>query len=314
MSAVSAGTPVVKVLEPYDRLEIAVFGTARIDVPRAFYVRRASAFPVSLRSATRVRLGVFSDPAVPADVAALSLTHDDVEELTRCRAGACKLKLSADDIAGVQEAISRGSNSAESLASAFFRQRILDYVTAYRARGDSALVVYGDQKTQAAVAQVFAAMLSRSPYMYQYAPSLERYLKHYPDERPAAIREVLFWAEDTLSGMKSTLTITHEVVYAPPELPGVTFIAAKQLYADHYLDGALSLTAIVDAVGDQAAGPASAYLVILRRVHLDAPPTSGPINLRGKVVASVRDRTVTWLRETKARSEEAYATAPPAAP
>jgi len=310
MMAVSSGTSVVKVLEPADRLEIAVFGIERIDVPRSFYVRRASDFPAALRTATRLRVGVFSDPAVAADVATLSLAHDDVQDLTHCRAGACKLKLPADAIARVQEAVHEGSASADSLANAFFRARIVEYVTAYRARGDSALVVYGDQSSPTAAAQVFAAMLSRSPYMYQYAPSLERYLRRYPNDRPADVREALFWAEDAPSGVKSTLTIAHEVVYAPPELPGVTFIATKQIYADHYLDGALSLTAIVDAAEDQAAGRAGVYLVVLRRVHLDALPSSGPINLRGKVIGSVRDRTAAWLRETKTQSEGAYASAP----
>ena len=312
MAAVSSGTPVVKVLEPADRLEIAVFGIVRVDVPRTFYVRRASDFPTALRSPTRVRFGVFSDPAVAADVAAWSLPHDDVEDLLHCRAGACKLKLPADAIARVQEAITKGSPSADSLASAFFRERIVEYVTAYRARGDSALVVYGDQQSPAAAAQVLAAMLSRSPYMYEYAPSLARYLAHCPNDRPADGRDVIYWAEDAPSGAKSTFTIAHEVVYGPPELPGVTFIATKQLYADHYLDGALSLTAIVDAPGNQA-GQAGIYLAVLRRAHLDAMPSSGPINLRGKVVGGVRDRTVTWLRETKTQSEGAYANAPASA-
>ena len=59
-------------------------------------------------------------------------------------------------------------------------------------------MVYDDQQSRGASAQVFQAMLSRSPYMYQYAPSLERYLKNYPNffHRPADVSEVLFWADD----------------------------------------------------------------------------------------------------------------------
>lgn len=66
-------------------------------------------------------------------------------------------------------------------------------------------------------------------------------------------------------------------------MPGCTLIAAKLLYADHYLDGALDLTAVVDQAGDQAAGPAGLYLVLLRRLHFDDLPSGGLMNVRGRV-------------------------------
>ena len=44
--------------------------------------------------------------------------------------------------------------------------------------------------------------------------TLEQYLKNYPDDRPARVRETLFWSEDDLPGLKPTLSITREMVYA----------------------------------------------------------------------------------------------------
>jgi hypothetical protein len=309
--AATSGKPVVKVLEPSDQREIAVFGIVRIDVPRSFYVRRAADFPSSLRNPSRLGFALFSEPAAASDVAALSFPHDDVGDLAHCRPRACKLKLSAEAIAYLRQNVDLAAPTADSVVSAYFRGRMIEYVTAYRARGDSALVVYDDEESRAAAAQVFQAMLSRSPYMYQYAPSLERYLEHYPGDRPADVSEIVFWAEDDLPGLKPTITITHEVVYAPPELPGCTLIAAKLLYADHYLDGALDLTAVVDQAGDPAAGPAGLYLVLLRRLHFDDLPSGGPMNVRGRVIGKLRDRTAAWLRDAKTASEHAYARARP---
>jgi hypothetical protein len=143
--------------------------------------------------------------------------------------------------------------------------------------------------------------------MYEYAPSLERYLKNYPDDRPAHVRETLFWSEDDLPGLKPTLSITHEMVYAPPELPGSTLIVSKQLYADHYLDGALDVTAVVDQAGGQRANAAGIALVILRRWHFDDLPSGGLMNVRGRVTGKLRDQTIALLRGTKTKSEEAYA-------
>jgi hypothetical protein len=306
MSAAASGKPVVKVLDPSDQREIAAFGIVRIDVPRSFYVRRAADFATSLRDPSRLRFALFSEPAAASDVAALSLPHDDVQDLAHCRAGSCKVKLSAEAIAYVRANVDLASPSADSVVSAYFRGRMIDYVTGYRARGDSALIVYSDKESSAAA--VFQAMLSRSPYMYQYAPSLERYLENYPGDRLADVSEALFWSEDDLPGLKPTVTITHEVVYAPPELPGATLIASKLLYADHYLDGALDLTAVVDQAGDQAA--AGIYMVLLRRLHFDDLPSGGLTNVRGRVIGKLRDATATFLRDVKTRSEQAYARAP----
>ena len=307
LTAAANGKPVVKVLEPSDHREIAVFGIVSIAVPRSFYVDRAADFPSSIPNPSRSRFALFSDPATAADVAAFSLPHGDVQDLARCRSGSCKLKLSAKAIAYLRTHIDSASPSADSIANAYFRERMVDYVTAYRAGGNAALIVYDDEQSESAADQVFGGILSRSPYMYQYAPSLERYLRNYPKDRPAGVREVLFWAEDDLPSARPTLTIAHEVVYAPPELPGSTLIAVKQLYADHYLDGGLDLTAVVDQAEGPSAAPGGIYLLLLSRLHFDNLPSGGLINIRGRVIGKLKDRTAASLRAAKAESERAYA-------
>jgi hypothetical protein len=295
MGAVTGGQPVAKVLATSDEREIALFGIVRIGVPRSFYVRLAGAFPSSLRAPSRIALGLFSDPPAASDVAGLSLPREDAQGLAHCRAGSCKVKLSAQAIAHLRATVDFASPAADSVVTAYFRERVIEYITAYRARGDSALVVYDDQQSRSAAAQVFQAMLARSPY-----------LVNYPKDRPANLSEVMFWSEDDLPGLKPTVTLTHEVVYAPPELPGTTIIASKLLYAAHFLDGAFDLTAVVDQTGDQAAGPGGIYLVLVRRLHFDDLPSGGPLNVRGRVIGELLKRTRALLRDTKARSERAY--------
>jgi hypothetical protein len=310
MNVASSGKPVVKVLEPSDKREIVAFGIVSIAVPRSFYVDRAADFAASLRDPSRLRFALFSNPASSADVAGFSLPHDDVKDLASCHPGSCKVKLSADAITELQASLDPTTPSADSIVNAYFRSRMVKYVTAYRARGDAALIEYADARDRIAAAQVFADMLSRSTYMYQYAPTLESYLKSYPNHRPASAHEALYWSEEDLPGLKPTLTITHEVVYAPSELPGTTLIASKQLYADHYLDGALGLTAAVDQATSDAAAPSSIYLVLLRRLHFDDLPSGGLMNVRGKVIGKLRDQTETSLRDSKSRNEQAYGNSP----
>lgn len=311
VAAVDSGKAVGKALNPADHREMAVFGIVRIDVPRAYYVSGAANWRYSLRSSTRPRFAIFSDPAVAADVATLSLSHDDIKDLAKCRTGSCKLKLSTQSLAQLPPGFDANAPGADSLLNAKVRQRVLEYVTTYRARGNAGLVVYVDREDAESAAVILDSMLSRSPYLYQYAPSLERYLKNYPQERPAGIREVLFWALDDLPKMKRTFTITHAVVYSPPELPGSTFIVAKQLYADHYLDGGLELTAVLDPVAGKADAPSgrpsTCYVVVLNRLHFDNLPNGGILNLRGKITGKLRDETVSYLGELKSGYEGVWA-------
>jgi hypothetical protein len=305
------GNTVVKLL-PSDQREVALIGVVRIDVPRSFYVSRAIDFPTSLRELSTVSFGIFSDPTAASDVAAFKLKHDEARDLAKCRLGSCMLKLPGPAMAHLSATIDPDSPSADSVASAYFREHMLSYVTSYRDRGNQALVVYNDRPDSDAAAQVLDEMLSRSPYMYEYAPSLERYLKNYPHDRPADVHEAIFWSNDTYPRLSPMLTIAHQIVYAPPELPHSTLIVSKQLYCDHYLDGGLDLTAVVDQAGG-GGGPTDAvstgiYMVYLRRLHFDYMPSGGLIDIRGTVISQVKGRATNFLRDAKTSSEKAYTT------
>jgi hypothetical protein len=309
MRDLTDGKAVVRVLASPDQREIALFGIVHIGVPRAFYVTRAADFPSSLHEPSRLRFGIFSDPAAASDVASLSVPHDDVRDLARCRPGSCKVKLSAEAISHLRAVVDFHAPSADSVVNAYVRTRVLEYVAGYRAQGNAALIVYNDQQSKIAAAEIFQSMLSRSPYMYEYVPALERYLEHAPHDRPAGIDEVLFWSEDILPGLPPTIMVTHEVIYAPPDQPGSTLIVSKLLYAAHFLDGGLDLTAVVDATGDPDGAPAGAYLVMLRRVHFDDLPSGGLLNLRGRVTAKLHTRLAASLRDVRTNAERAYGSA-----
>jgi hypothetical protein len=307
LNASADGEAVAKLLPDSDSREIAVFGMVQVDVPRPFYVGLASAFPSSLRTPMRTRLAVFSDPVADSDVAGFSLSPDDIRDLVQCRPGACDLKLSATGMARARAVIDSAGRNADSAVNAFFRKAILAYVTNYRARGNGALVVYEDAGPTAAQ-HVFDGILSRSRYVYRYAPSLQQYLLDYPANRPANLVDVLFWAQDALPNLRATFTIAHQLVYAPPELPGCTLLVTKQLYADHYFDGGLTITAVVDGV-EQAGGPPLSYVVLLEVWHFDKLPSGGLLRVRERVSAKLRDHVEAMLRAAKRDAEQRYAAA-----
>jgi hypothetical protein len=306
MGDLAQGKPVVKELRTSDSREVPIIGVIGIRAPRKLYVERATDYPAVLRGPSRKELGMFSDPASVADVAAFSLPHDDVQALANCRPGSCAVKLPQPAISNLRTLVDSAKPNADSVASAYFGRRAVDYVTAYRAHGDSTLVVYDNASTAVSASAVWDGFLSRSPYIYQTAPSLERFLERYPQDRPANMRDVIYWAVDDNAGGKPVVVVLQAFTYDPPELPGTTMMATKQLYCDHYLDGELELTAAVDATPTPGSNAPGTYVVLLRRLHFDKLPTT-IINVRGIIAGRTRSATESDLRDDKQSTEAVYA-------
>ncbi len=165
------------------------------------------------------------------------------------------------------------------------------------------MVVYDDTGSVHA-SEAFAALLAESPYVYQEVPSLQQFLAAYPKGKLDGAREVLFWADDSPPGLKPILSMSHLVVYSPPEFQGLTLMATKQLYASHYFEAVFDLTAIVEDA--PSAGHSGIYLVVLRRFRFDDLPSGGLVNIRSKVIGKMREHMRAELERQKQVSELAF--------
>jgi hypothetical protein len=300
LALVERGDAVVKVLETQNKRDVAVFGIITATASRDSYVRRLRDFRQSLRSPARTRFGIFSDPVSPADVQAVTIDRDDAQDLKKCEAGKCDFKLPATEMQRIRNRIDWSNGDQQAQVTAYAQQRLLEYASDYRTRGDAAMVIYDDRGNIRA-SDAFAELLAQSPYVYRYAPSLARYLSDYPRAKLNGISDALFWSETAAPRMRRTLTVTHLAVYSPPELPGTTLAAAKQIYANHYFEAAFDLTTIVDR--PQADGASGMYLIVLRRFRFDNLPSGGLLNIRGKVVGSLRDQMLSDLAREKTAAE-----------
>ena len=292
LATVERGEPVVKVLETKDRRDVAVFGIITTPVAREQYVRALRDFTASLRTPGRTQLGIFSNPAVESDVAAVTINARDVADMKNCKPGDCVVKLPATDMRRIHDEMNWSASPSDLQAqlNAYARRRLVEYVTDYRTRGDSAMAIYDDRgNLNQRSSEAFAAQLAESPYVYENVPSLRKYLAAYPHgSLPAGAAEILFWSEDVLPRLRPILSVTHLVVYAPPELPSVTLVARKQIYANHYFETAVDLTCVIDR------DPGS-YLLVLRRFRFDNLP-GGILNIRGRAIGALRDQLALDLR------------------
>ena len=300
MSDVEQGKAVVKVMDTQNPRDVAIFGIITVNAPRESYVRQLADFERSLRHPGRAGFGIFNVPATLADVQAVNLERQDAEDLRKCRPGKCDFKLPATEMERIRERIDWSNGDQRAQVTTYARQRLLEYAADYRARGDAALVVYDDRGNVRA-SDAFAELLKQSPYVYKYAPSLARYLSAYPRTKLDGVQDVLFWSETAAPRMRRTLTVSHLALYSPPELPGTTLVASKQIYADHYFEAAFDLTTMVDR--QVPTGGQGMYLLVLRRFRFDNLPSGGLLNIRGRVIGSLEDQMVADLAREKATAE-----------
>jgi hypothetical protein len=296
IAAAERGEAVVEVLESTEPRDIALFGIVAIGPSREAYLARARDFPTSLRAPNRTRFGIFHDPATAADVEGVVVSRRDIDELKKCRPGDCVSKLSATDMERLQADVDWSAPDLQDTLSALARRGLVEYVTAYRTSGDSAMVVYDDRARQNVHARdVFAALLASFEYLYQRIPSLQRYFTGYPRVRLSGAAEVVYWAEDTYPHLRPILSVTHRVVYTPQELPDLGVIASKQIYANHYFESVLDVTCVLDRAGAGATG--GSWLLVLRRYRFDNLPSGGIKNIKGRAIGSMRDMLTTELKQ-----------------
>ena len=287
LAALERGEPVVKVLPARGR-DVALFGIVTVPRSRAAFTRGARRLPAALQAPKRI-LGVFSNPAVDADMAAFMVTSKDADALKNCKPGHCALKLPALEMQRIRAQTDWKAPDLEAQLSAYGRRRVAQYVNDYRSRGDSVLVAYDDKgNLTRRSSEAFAAQLAESPYIFGNVPSLHTYLTNYPRGSLPDATEIIYWSVDSLPKLRPILSVAHHLVYQPAELPTVTIVATKLIYANHYFETALDMQAAVDRGSGM-------YLLILRRLRFDNLPGT-VLNIRGRVVNGLRDGLIAQLK------------------
>jgi hypothetical protein len=299
-AAVERGDAIVRVLPTQDQRDVAVFGVVRLAVSRDTYLRRVQDFRNWLYTPTRTGFGLFSDPAVAADVENVAVSRDDAKDLRNCRAGDCTTKLPVSEMQHVQGEVDWAAKDVVARVTALARLRMVQYVGEYRDHGNASMPVYDDRPSVRS-SDAFAAVLAQSSYLNQAAPAVASYFRTFPRGRPAGIADVMYWSEDAVARLRPILSITHAVVYTPPELAGTTVVASKQIYANHYFEAALEVMNVSDR--DVSGEPAATYLIIERRFRFDNLPKGGILNIRGRAVNGLRDQLRDDLRREKAAAD-----------
>ncbi|MGH7622448.1 MAG: hypothetical protein ACREMU_08935, partial [Gemmatimonadaceae bacterium] len=263
------GEAVAITLDAPDKTEIATLGVVRLEVPRAFYLRRVQNLTGFLMSDSQSSTGIFEDPASAEDVAGLALEPSDVKALAKCKPFSCDLKMPAEMMERFHVALDK-SRAAAPTADVLMREWLLDYVNAYRADSNENLVVYDDTKRSVRSSDAFRALAAEPMPAGLDSEPFSRMLAVPRGARPPELSTRISWEIDRLPGLKPILEVNERSMYFSPAHPGESWLTTKLLYASHYFESQIDFITVVDA--DTSAGKPATYLVILRRQKFDDLP------------------------------------------
>lgn len=305
LARLAAGQPVAKVSQTKAGDEVAVVGAIRIAVPREFYLERFTQIVQFMRQQGVSEAGKFRNPPALNDLAELHLQEKSLEDLRKCREGKCGMKLPAESIARFRKEISWSSPDAVQSANNLFREILLNRVRAYLASGNAGLAAYNDKKLPNSLARESDRLVLDSAYLRQFAPRLADCLRLFP-ACDSGIESFFYWSKENYGhGLKPVVSMTHVMIDRPPAVDSQwIWEASKQLYADHYSNGSLGVTLMVDAQAES--GKPSFYLVYLNRTRSDTLHGFFSFFIGGIIRGEARNQLSDRLERLRARMESLW--------
>lgn len=288
-----AGQAVVRVVPPNVGTEIGAAGAIRIRGDLERLVAWLGDIEDFRKAAGAENVGAFGRPARAEDFQRAAAAGVDVEELQRCRPGACDIRMPAAYIERFSRQVPWGTPGAPAAASALARQLLADYAAAYQSGGDAALGAHHDQKAPQAVAAEFQDMLRRATTLWNLAYPFVSYLETFPKGRPPDVEERFYWTRE--SGTRQPVTTLHHV--ALQRLPDKSLrLADKQFYASRDLDAGLLIGQATPLADGQ-----SFDLVVSVRARSARLDGMAARVLRGRIERELADTLgmyLDWLQRT----------------
>jgi hypothetical protein len=242
--------------------EIAVVGAVRVNRPKAAFLDRVRDIVRFKRSPSVLQIGRFSATPSVADLAELTVGEDDFDARD-CKVGDCSVRLSADMIRRVPQEIDFRAPDAQARSAAWFKQLLVDDVTAYLTGGPGRMLQYDDGPRPIRPVDEFEGILKNAPVIGALIPELPDHLKNYPSNHLTDPEDFLYWSKEKLGG-SPFITVTHvTIVCATAETCVVT---TKDVYSSRYLDASLGLSIATDVEG----APDAFYLVYGNRFRANA--------------------------------------------
>lgn len=296
-AALKLNQPVVRAVPTTDKREVAVSGLVNINSSAEEFLRSYRDSMLRKNNSAILEIGSFAGEPTMADLDGLTLEAADIDDLKECVVGECQIKLSAPMIERFQKEIDWAAPDYHARVTNLFKEMLVAYMKDYRARGEAALIEYNDKRDSISLAAEHRSLTSASGYVNSFLADTKSGLQ--------LLEETLVWSKIKF-GLKPVIAVNHISIYKRNSDAGPqVLVASKQIYANHYFNAFLALTAFVNVPGTAN----GSYLVYENRSRADG--LEGPFGKikRGVVEKKALDGLRGIIAQSKASLEGSALTA-----
>jgi hypothetical protein len=290
-----SGQPVVRLLPSQDKQEVAVCGLVYLQVPPETFLQSFRESMVRKSDSAILEIGRFSNAPTIDDLQSLTLESRDIDDLKTCVAGDCKVKLSAEMMQRFQNEIDWTAPNYHSQATLLFKNILLDYVREYLRQGDAALIEYNDKPKGLRLADETQSLIAASTFGQSIPSNLSPDSKQLSESGLLVVENALVWSKIKF-GLKPVIAINHIIIYKEQKPNPHVLVISKQIYANHYFDASLAVTAF----GNNPNKTSGSYLFYENRSRLDGLTGLLGKFKRGVIEDQAVDNLTAFLEKSKA--------------
>lgn len=240
-AALQLRQPVVRLVPATDKGEVAVTGLVNINSSAEEFLQQYRDGMMRKNNSAILEIGNFGSEPALADLTGLTLEPEDIEDLKECVVGDCQIKLSAPMIERFQKEIDWSAPDYQTRVTNLFKEMLVAYIKDYRARGERALIEYSDKSDTVSLAAEQRALTNAGGYVNSFLTD--------PKSGLQLVQDTLVWSKIKF-GLKPVISVNHISLYKRNSDAGPqVLIASKQIYANHYFNAFLALTAFVNVPG-----------------------------------------------------------------
>lgn len=297
LAALQFNQPVVRLVPATDKREVAVTGLVNTNASAEEFLRSYRDSMMRKNNNAILEIGSFGHVPAVTDLDGLTLEPGDIDDLKECVVGDCQIKLSAPMIERFRKEIDWAAPDYQLRVTNLFKEMLVAYIKDYRARGEAGLIEYNDKPDSINLAAEHRALTSATGYINSFLADTKSGLQ--------LVEETLVWSKIKF-GLKPVISVNHISIYKRNRDAGPqVLVASKQIYANHYFNAFLALTAFVNVPG----ATNNSYLVYENRSRADG--LEGPFGKlkRGVVEKKALEGLRGIIAQSKASLEGSVLTA-----
>jgi hypothetical protein len=177
---IESGSTVAYLIDTGNPEDVLIVGATRIRATPEFFVEQCRNISEFEASPAVSGSGVLRTPPKLADLAGLTFTKQEVDDLRACKPGDCDFKAGDAGLAKLRAQVKWADKDCVNQANQAIRQLWLDGLTRYQKEANKALAKYHDKSQVFREEDGLTELMNKTLVLKQSTPALAAYLSAYP--------------------------------------------------------------------------------------------------------------------------------------